>query len=52
MGYLSNLCVGVIPAPDLLHRLGVSGPLEPVDRGNVEKMLGLFRNKAVGVTLV
>jgi hypothetical protein len=38
----------------LLQQIGVLGPLEKVDRGNIEKMFGLFRHLVVmgGIRLV
>jgi hypothetical protein len=44
MGYIRALHVAVIREPDLLRRVGVQGPLEDIDRSNVEKLLGLFRH--------
>lgn len=46
-GYISALRVAVIREPDLLRRVGVEGPLEDLDRGNVEKLLGLFRHVVI-----
>jgi hypothetical protein len=47
MGYIRALRVGIVREPDLLSRVGVQGPLERLDRGNVEKLLGLFRHVVV-----
>ena len=37
MGYIPVLYVAIAREPDLLHRIGVLGPLDKVDRGNVER---------------
>jgi hypothetical protein len=50
IGYINGLCVGVIREPEFLRLLGFSAPLEPLDRMNVEKLLGLFRNKVLGTS--
>lgn len=47
MGYISALRVGIVREPDLLSRVGVQGPLKRLDRGNVEKLLSLFRHVVV-----
>lgn len=43
MGVISSLRVAVVLEPDLLQRVGIQGPLEDLDRGNIEKLLSLFR---------
>ncbi len=47
MRYIPALRVGIVREPDLLSRVGVLGPLARLDRGNVEKLLGLFRHAVV-----
>jgi hypothetical protein len=47
VGYIPALRVGVVREPDLLSRAGVQGSLERLDRGNVEKLIGLFRHVVV-----
>lgn len=47
MGYIPALRVAVVREPDLLGRVEVQGPLEDLDRGNVEKVLGVFRHVVV-----
>jgi hypothetical protein len=47
IGYISGLCVGVVREQDLLPTIRLMGPLEEVDRGNVEKTLNLFRHAVV-----
>jgi hypothetical protein len=42
-GYIPTLRVGVVAAPELLRQIDFTGELDDVDRDNVEKMLGLFR---------
>jgi hypothetical protein len=39
--------VSHIREPNLPGRIWVRGPLESLDRGNVEKLLGLFRHAVV-----
>jgi hypothetical protein len=50
MGYISSLRVAVVRERELLRQIGMDGPLEDLDRGNVEKLLGLFRQQVVGTT--
>ncbi len=47
MGYIPALRVALVREPDLLRRVGIEGPLENLDRGNVEKLLGLFRHVVI-----
>ncbi|WP_447860815.1 hypothetical protein [Nitrospira calida] len=47
MGSIPALRVGIVLEPDLLSRVGVQGLLERLDRGNVEKLLGLLRHVVV-----
>jgi hypothetical protein len=47
IGCISGLCVAVIREADLLARIGMLGPLDDVERGAVEKVLGLFRYSVV-----
>jgi len=47
MSYIPVLFVAIAREADLLHRIGVLGPLDKLDRGNIEKMLGLYRHMVV-----
>ncbi len=47
-GILPELQVLVVPEQSVCDRLGVPSPLSDLDRGNVEKVLGLFRERIVG----
>jgi hypothetical protein len=47
MGYIPTLHVGIISELDILNRVGIQGSLDRLDRGNVEKLFGLFRHVVV-----
>jgi hypothetical protein len=46
-GYISAFCVAIVCEPHVLQSVGISGPLNKLDRGNIEKILGLFRHKVI-----
>jgi hypothetical protein len=46
-GYIPALCVATVREPDLLQRLGLQEPLDKLDRGNLEKVISLFRHKVI-----
>jgi hypothetical protein len=48
-GVLSSLCVIVIRETSICAEMGIAGPLSDIDRGNIEKVLGLFRERVCEV---
>jgi hypothetical protein len=48
-GLIGDLKVAFITESGLCDRIGITGPLSALDRGNVEKLLNVFRQRIVNM---